>query len=107
MKDIDELKKNYDTSNDYEHLEQLLKEGKHVVGFVTYNWNRDKIKTMMTTDVVELRLINKGKRSEEMLGGCRGISFISFYTDKEDSDWQATFIDQCKSYQLEYIEPKI
>jgi len=104
---------NYKTSNDYKHLTELLKSGKIVICFVTYNWNHNPEKPMMTTDVCSARYDMFNDNPEhEYTGykiGCRGTMFITTYNyDKKYNEGMTLdeiFCEYCKRYELTYIEP--
>ncbi len=92
--------KSYNTSRDYKHLKELLDNGAIVVGFTTYDFDRDNKdkshKPMMTTDVLLLR-----KYQGRYMTGVRGLG----YGDYDPEYHQFSFEHFCKLLKLEYIEP--
>ena len=104
---IEQLKSLYNLSQDYSLLEKLMREGKEIPCFVTYNWNHDPKDIMMVTDIASARFIT-GKcssRYDNLHVGCRGSSFINAYPNDEWESEHHMFKDFCKRFDLWFILP--
>lgn len=107
---------NYQTSTDYKHLAELLRQGKEVVCFYTYDWNHDENDPIMVTDVCTARFVDDC--SEEQYHGfsigCRGVGFLdvrNYMTKLGRMGYGYTldelFVKMCESRKLTYIEPTL
>ena len=104
---------NYKVSTDYQHLVELLRAGKLVVCFVTYDWNHGKKPTRMTTDVAIARY-SEGETSHDYDGcmvTCCGVGFFEAYNYdlcyREAKTIDELFINLCRAEKLTYIEPTL
>ena len=96
----------YKTSRDYTHLKELLDEGKTVVGFTTYDFNRynkggKDYKPFIVTDVCEVKLFGSDKDDRYYSFSVRGQG----YGEYEPNYHKFSFEDFCKRLDFEYIEP--
>lgn len=94
----------YKTSKDYSHLRELLDQGKTVVCFTTYNFNRwhPDQEPMMTTDICVGKLLNGDSPEYKHYSfSARGIG----YGDYWPMDDKFTFEELCEAKNIEYIEP--
>ena len=92
----------YKTSKDYTHLRELLDQGKEVVCFVTYNFNRwhPEEEPMMVTDVCKAKLLNENSPEYRHYSfGARGIGYGDYYP----YDDEFTFDEFCYEKYLDYI----
>lgn len=115
MKRYKKSSANYKVSANYKHLVKLLKEGKKVVCFVTYDFSCGDNKPMYVTDVCMAQYDDRSKY-EEYHGFnvvCRGTEFfgVSKYQTKlsyaQGLNLEQLFVKMCKRYKLKYIEPTL
>ena len=116
MKNYKKCSADYKTSANYKRLIKLLKAGKQVVCFVTYDFcagTRDK--PMLVTDVCIARYDNSST-CEDFHGfkvGCRGTAFFDAvvyqtkFSSSKTKDVDQLFIKMCKRYKLTYVEPTL
>ena len=116
MKNYKKCSADYKTSANYKRLIKLLKAGKQVVCFVTYDFcagTRDK--PMLVTDVCIARYDNSST-CEDYHGfkvGCRGTAFFDAvvyqtkFSFSKTKDVDQLFIKMCKKYKLTYVEPTL
>lgn len=90
----------YNLSRDYKKLYNIICSGKIAVGFVDYDWNRNKD---IVRDVCAIK-----KPTENYISiGVRGVCYASVYefelknSGKTEDEY---FIDLCKSINLEFVE---
>jgi len=96
----------YKTSRDYTHLKELLDEGKTVIGFTTYDFNRrykgeENYKPIMVTDICKVKLFDADTDDKYYSFGVRGNG----YGDYEPKYHEFSFEEFCKILDFEYIEP--
>ena len=110
-----EYEPNYQVSTDYEYLAKLLRDGKHVVCFVTWDFHQGREdEPLWVTDVCDARF-EKGDSCDEydvFRVGCRGTSFITawkgsqkYIKGAENLTHDEYFVWCCKQHNLEYIVP--
>ena len=108
---------NYQVSKDYKYLAQLLREGKHVVCFVTWDFNLGREKEpMWVTDVCDARY-TACEEDEQYSGfrvGCRGTMFIEamgyhlkYVRGAENMTLDEYFAHECECHKLEFIVPTL
>ena len=98
--------KGYKTSKDYTHLRELLDQGKEIVCFVTYNFNRfhPDQEPMMVTDVCMARLLSPDNEKYRRYSfSVRGHGYGDYWVDMDKDRF--TFEEYCEADELEYIEP--
>lgn len=104
---IEELKQLYNLSQDYDLLEKLILEGKHIPCFVTWDWNCDPEHPIMVTDIALARYYEDKafpEASRETIG-CRGTGFVDCCPNNEYWREKHPFISACKRYDLWFILP--
>ena len=105
--------KDYKVSKNYKHLCELLKHGKRVVCFHTYDIARDENNPFMVTDVcIAYYVKDCAKQYQGYSIGCRGIGFLdarNYMTQFSRLGAGLTldelFIKLCKRCNITYIEP--
>jgi len=106
-----EFKRNYDFSTDYEKLFELLTQGYAIVCYVTWVFSHyDNGEPMMATDVCEAKYFDEGTKYSRYQVSCRGTEFFSavMYQEKlHNKSIKEIFIENCKDYELKFIEPKL
>ena len=104
----------YKTSTDYKHLCELLRHGKRVVCFYTYDWAHDEKNPTMVTDVCMAYFVDDcvEERYHGFSIGCRGTGFMdvrNYMTQPgrigEGCTLDELFIKMCEARKLTYIEP--
>ena len=104
-----EFKRNYNFSTDYEKLFDLLTQGYAIVCYVTWVFSHyDNGEPMMATDVCEAKYFDEGTKYSRYQVSCRGTEFFSaaMYQEKlYNKSIKEIFIENCKDYELKYINP--
>ena len=104
-----EFKRNYNFSTDYEKLFDLLTQGYAIVCYVTQVFSHyDNSEPMMATDVCEAKYFDEGTKYSRYQVSCRGTEFFSaaMYQEKlYNKSIKEIFIENCKDYELKYINP--
>lgn len=104
-----EFKRNYNFSTDYEKLFDLLTQGYAIVCYATWVFSHyDNGEPMMTTDVCEAKYFDEGTKYSRYQVSCRGTEFFSaaMYQEKlYNKSIKEIFIENCKDYELKFIEP--
>ena len=104
-----EFKRNYNFSTDYEKLFNLLTQGYAIVCYVTWVFSHyDNGEPMMATDVCEAKYFDEGTKYSRYQVSCRGTEFFSaeMYQEKlYNKSIKEIFIENCKDYELKYINP--
>ena len=104
-----EFKRNYSFSIDYEKLFDLLTQGYAIVCYVTWVFSHyDNGDPMMATDVCEAKYFDEGTKYSRYQVSCRGTEFFSaaMYQEKlYNKSIKEIFIENCKDYELKFIEP--
>lgn len=106
-----ESKRSYNFSTDYEKLFDLLTQGYAIVCYVTWVFSHyDNGEPMMATDVCEAKYFDEGPKYTRYQVSCRGTEFFSavIYQEKlYNKTIKEIFIENCKDYELKFIEPKL
>ena len=114
MKKYKKCSADYKTSANYKHLIELLRAGKQVVCFMTYNiFAGRNEKPLFRTDVCIAEYHSDNDNDDyngfeiSCLGTCfaRAANFMLSRSNFRSLD--ELFIDQCKINKLKYIEPTL
>lgn len=94
---------NYKTSKDYTHLKDLCDNGKEVICFVTWDFNRGMGEKMPTTDICTLKVLSPNSPKYKHYSFLvRGHEFGDYWPSIDD---RFTFEELCEHLKVEYIEP--
>lgn len=106
-----EFKRDYNFSIDYEKLFDLLTQGYAIVCYVTWVFSHyENEEPMMATDVCEAKYFDEGPEYTRYQVSCRGTEFFSavMYQEKlYNKTIKEIFVENCKEYELTYIDPTI
>ena len=106
-----EFKRSYNFSTDYKKLFDLLTHGYAIVCYVTWVFGHyDNGEPMMATDVCEAKYFDEGPKYTRYQVSCRGTEFFSARKYQEkiyNKSIKEIFVENCKDYELKYIEPKL
>ena len=106
-----EFKRSYNFSTDYKKLFDLLTQGYAIVCYVTWVFSHyDNGEPMMATDVCEAKYFDEGPKYTRYQVSCRGTEFFSARKYQEkiyNKSIKEIFVENCKDYELKYIEPKL
>ena len=107
---MNNFKRVYKFSTDYEKLFDLLTNGYAVVCYVTWVFSHyDSGEPIMTTDVCEAKYLDSDNPDySHYLVGCRGTCFIEVapYHEKWlNMPMKDIFIKECENHELKFIEP--